>query len=126
LPDGYIGIAPRRAPSAGPSQGDSWTRPLASPHKLADVARKFAEDAVTAGYTPLQGQYLAFIYAYSTLNRRPPAEADLQAFFGVTAPTVHQMVLQLERHRLIRRTPRAARSIELLVPPASLPLLEPR
>ena len=90
------------------------------------MSRKLAEDTATARYTPLQGQYLAFIYAYSTLNRRPPAEADMQAFFGVTAPTVHQMVLQLERHRLIRRTPRAARSIELLVPAASLPLLEPR
>ena len=96
------------------------------PHRLADVSRKLAEDTATARYTPLQGQYLAFIYAYSTLNRRPPAEADMQAFFGVTAPTVHQMVLQLERHRLIQRIPRAARSIELLVPAAFLPLLEPR
>jgi repressor LexA len=90
------------------------------------VSRKLAEDTATTGYTLLQGQYLAFIYAYSTIHRRPPAEADLQAFFRVTAPSVHQMVLQLERHSLIRRTPRAARSIELLVSPASLPLLEPR
>jgi repressor LexA len=81
---------------------------------------------VTAEYTPLQGQYLAFIYAYSTIHRRPPAEADMQAFFRVTAPSVHNMVLQLERFRFIRRTPRAARSIELLVDAASLPLLEPR
>jgi repressor LexA len=90
------------------------------------VARKLAEDTVSTAYTPLQGQYLAFIYAYSTLNRRPPAEADMQAFFRVTAPSVHQMVLQLERLGLIRRTPRAARSIELLVAPDSLPLLERR
>ena len=62
---------------------------------------------------------------YTTLNRRPPAEADMQAFFGVTPPSVRQMVLALERRQLIRRTPRVARSIELLVPPASLPLLEP-
>lgn len=80
----------------------------------------------TAAFTPLQGQYLAFIYAYTTIHRQPPAEADMQAFFCVTAPSVHQMVLQLERLRLIRRTPRAARSIQLLVLPASLPLLEPR
>jgi len=96
------------------------------PRKLADVSRKLAEDTATARYTPLQGQYLACIYAYSTIHRRPPAEADMQAFFGVTAPAVHQMVLQLERHCLIRRTPRSARSIELLVPAASLPLLQPR
>jgi Mn-dependent DtxR family transcriptional regulator len=89
------------------------------------VARKPSAEPNAAG-TPLQAQYLAFIYAYTTINRRPPAEADMQAFFRVTAPSVHQMVLQLERLGLIRRTPRAARSIELLVPPAALPLLEPR
>ena len=80
----------------------------------------------TAAYTPLQGQYLAFIYAYTTIHRQPPAEADMQAFFRVTPPSVHQMVLQLERLGLVRRMARTARSIELLVPPASLPLLEPR
>jgi Mn-dependent DtxR family transcriptional regulator len=79
-----------------------------------------------AGFTPLQGQYLAFIYAYTAIHRRPPAEADMQAFFRVTPPSVHQMVLQLERLGLIGRTPGAARSIQLLVAPLSLPLLEPR
>lgn len=79
-----------------------------------------------ASYTPLQGQYLAFIYAYTTLHRRPPAEADMQAFFRVSPPSVHQMVMQLERLGLLGRTPGAARSIALLVPPTSLPLLEPR
>jgi len=79
-----------------------------------------------ASYTPLQGQYLAFIYAYTTLHRRPPAEADMQAFFRVSPPSVHQMVLQLERLRLLQRTPGAARSIALLVPPTALPPLEPR
>jgi Mn-dependent DtxR family transcriptional regulator len=90
------------------------------------VARKPAADTASAEYTTLQGQYLAFIYAYSTINRRPPAEADMRDFFRVTPPSVHQMVLQLERLGLIRRTPGAARSIELLVAPNSLPLLEPR
>lgn len=90
------------------------------------MTRKPAADAAKPGYTPLQGQYLAFIYAYTTLNRRPPAERDMQAFFRVTPPSVHQMVLQLERLGLIRRTPGAARSIELLVAPTSVPLLEPR
>jgi Mn-dependent DtxR family transcriptional regulator len=80
---------------------------------------------LSADYTYKQGQYLAFIYAYTTLNRRPPAEADMQAFFRVTPPSVHQMVLELERRQLIRRTPRTARSIELLVPVESLPRLDP-
>jgi Mn-dependent DtxR family transcriptional regulator len=74
-------------------------------------------------FTPTQGQYLAFIYAYTQLNRRPPAESDFQHYFEVTAPTVHQMILTLERQGFIRRTPRAARSITLLIPPESLPIL---
>lgn len=90
------------------------------------MSRKPAGATATGGYTPLQGQYLAFIYAYSTIHRRSPAEADMQAFFQVTPPSVHQMVLQLERLGLIRRTSRVARSIELSVAPTSLPLLEPR
>ncbi len=90
------------------------------------MPRKPDDKLTTARFTPLQGQYLAFLYAYSTIHRRPPAEADLQAFFQVSPPSVHQMVQQLERLGFIRRTPRVARSIELLVDPATLPLLEPR
>jgi len=78
-----------------------------------------ASDAFTA----TQGQYLAFLYAYSQLNRRPPAERDFQEYFQVTAPSVHTMILTLERLGFIRRTPGAARSIALLVPPESLPIL---
>jgi len=69
------------------------------------------------------GQYLAFIYAYTRVLRRPPAEADIQKYFDVTPPTVHQMLITLERKGLIRRTPGVARSIELLVAPDSLPVL---
>lgn len=76
-------------------------------------------------FTKTQGQYLAFIHTYVLLNRQPPAEADFQRFFCVTAPSVHQMVVQLERLGLIRRTPRQARSIELLVPADQLPTLQP-
>jgi DNA-binding MarR family transcriptional regulator len=75
-------------------------------------------------FTPNQGQYLAFIHAYTCVIGRPPAEADMRRFFGVTPPTVHQMVLTLERVGLIQRTPGAARSIKLLVPPESLPVLQ--
>ena len=74
-------------------------------------------------FTPRQGQYLAFIHAYTCVNARPPAEADMRRFFGVTPPTVHQMVLALERAGFIQRTPSAARSIKLIVPPESLPVL---
>jgi Mn-dependent DtxR family transcriptional regulator len=74
-------------------------------------------------YTPKQGQYLAFIYAYTRVLGRPPAEADIQRYFNVTPPTVHQTLITLERIGLIRRKPGVARSIELLVSPESLPVL---
>lgn len=74
-------------------------------------------------FTEKQGQYLAFIWAYTQISGRPPAERDLQHHFGVTPPSVHQMVLTLERQALIRRQPATARSIELLIPPESLPVL---
>ncbi len=52
-------------------------------------------------FTPKQGQYLAFIDAYTLLNRRPPAQADIQSFFRVTPPTVYQMLFTLEKAGLI-------------------------
>ncbi|MDU6746569.1 MAG: hypothetical protein E6447_02370 [Bradyrhizobium sp.] len=52
-------------------------------------------------FTAKQGQYLAFIDAYIRVNRLPPAERDIQRFFGVTPPTVHQMILTLERAEFI-------------------------
>lgn len=79
--------------------------------------------ATRPAFTELQGQYLAFIYAYSKIHRRPPAEADMQRFFEVTPPSVHRMVKELESKGLIRPMPRTARSIELLVPPDDLPVL---
>ena len=74
-------------------------------------------------FTQKQGQYLAFIYAYTRLNRRPPAEIDLQRYFQVSPPSVHQMVVTLERAGFIRRQPGLARSIEMLIDPECLPVL---
>ncbi|HEY1162275.1 MAG TPA: helix-turn-helix domain-containing protein [Candidatus Dormibacteraeota bacterium] len=74
-------------------------------------------------FTEKQGQYLAFIYTYSRMFRRPPAEADMQRHFQVTPPTVHQMIVTLERNGLIRRQPGVARSIQILVAPKDLPIL---
>ena len=75
-------------------------------------------------FTEKQGQYLAF-YMYALVNGRPPAEADMQRFFAVTPPSVHSMILELERRGLIRRVPRQPRSIEVTVPAAELPMLQP-
>lgn len=74
-------------------------------------------------FTVKQGQYLAFIYAYTRVNGRSPAEADIQRYFAVSPPSAHQMVLTLERGGWIRRTPGAARSIEVIVDPERLPVL---
>ena len=74
-------------------------------------------------FTHTQGQYLAFIHAYTRLHRRAPAETDMQEYFRVSPPSVHQMVMTLERAGFIRKQPRVARSIELLVDPKLLPEL---
>ena len=79
---------------------------------------------IDATYTEKQGQYLAFIYYYTKIHGRSPSEADMQAYFGVTPPTVHQMVLSLEKNGLIARTAGQARSIRLLLPRHELPDLE--
>jgi len=65
---------------------------------------------MTAPFTETQGQYLAFIYTYTKLHRRPPAEADFQAYFQVTPPTAHRMIVVLTERGLIRRRPGAPRT----------------
>jgi repressor LexA len=75
-------------------------------------------------YTAKQGQYLAFIYYFTKIHGESPSEAEMQRYFRVTPPSVHQMVLSLEAKGLIARTPVKARSIELLVDRAELPDLE--
>ena len=49
----------------------------------------------------------------------------MQRFFQVTPPTVHQMLLTLEKARLISRQPGAARNIAVQVDHANLPTLNP-
>lgn len=74
-------------------------------------------------FTPKQGQYLAFIYAYTRVLGCPPAEADMQRYFQTTPPSVHNMVVKLEDLGFIKRTPGKARSIEMLLDPDHLPVL---
>ena len=75
-------------------------------------------------FTAKQGQYLAFIYYFAKIHGEPPSEAEMQRYFRVTPPTVHQMVLGLESKGLIARTPSKGRSIRLLVDRAQLPDLQ--
>jgi hypothetical protein len=41
-----------------------------------------------AQWTDRQGQYLAFIYAYTTIHRQAPAERDMERFFR-TSPQAY-------------------------------------
>ncbi len=67
-------------------------------------------------FTAKQGQYLAFICCYTEFHGRAPAEAVMALYFRVSPAAVHQMVLMLEKARLITRVPGVARSIQLRVP----------
>src|ERR1700737_2562766 len=75
------------------------------------------------GFTEKQGQYLAFIYTYLHMFRRPPAETDMQRHFQARPPSAPQMIVTLERNGRIRRQPGVARSIQILVAPEDLPIL---
>jgi repressor LexA len=79
---------------------------------------------VRSRFTVKQGQYLAFIYYYTKIHGRAPAESELQQYFKVTPPSVHQMILTLEAHGLISREPGRPRSIRLLLGRGELPDLE--
>jgi len=72
-------------------------------------------------YSTIQGQYLAFIHYYTKIHGVPPAEADMQRYFRVSPPAVHNMIVTLEKRQFIARTPGAARSIRLLLNRDQLP-----
>ena len=85
-----------------------------------------SNSSTTPRFTDKQGQYLAFIHSYLLLHRRAPAEADMERYFSVTPPSVHRMIVELERRGLIRRLPRQARSIELAIATNEIPRLQPQ
>lgn len=75
-------------------------------------------------FTEKQGQYLAFIYNYSKINGQAPAQRDIQQFFNVTPPTIHQMILHLEKKNFIRRVPNTPRSLSINIPINLIPKLK--
>jgi len=79
---------------------------------------------MVAKITEKQGQYLSFISQYMKVNGRSPAESDIQRYFDVSPPTVHQMVVKLEILGLITRQPGVARSIQVMVSPDDIPALK--
>jgi hypothetical protein len=82
------------------------------------------DPSIAPSFTAKQGQYLAFIYNYSKIHGQAPAELDMERYFQVSAPSIHEMVKTLERNGLIEKTPGQARSIRLVVRPEHLPRLE--
>ena len=82
------------------------------------------DPSIPPSFTAKQGQYLAFIYHYTKIHGQAPAESDLQSYFRVSPPAVHDMIKALERNGFIERTPGQARSIRLCVKPENLPRLE--
>jgi repressor LexA len=72
-------------------------------------------------YSAKQGQYLAFIYYYTKIHGVSPSQADMQGYFQVSSPSVHQMVLSLEKLGFIKRIPGVGRSLKLLLPREGLP-----
>jgi DNA-binding MarR family transcriptional regulator len=74
-------------------------------------------------FTQKQGQYLAFIYNYTKINRMPPAYGDIQYYFQVTPPTVNSMLKRLVEMGLLSKEQGLARSLKVLVPPEKLPYL---
>jgi repressor LexA len=100
--------------------------------RLASIEHALTDEESPAGtvdlalkpFTAKQGQYLAYIYYYTKIHGRPPAESDLQRFFRVTPPVVHQMIKTLDARGLIERQPGAARSIRLRLTREELPDLE--
>jgi hypothetical protein len=112
FPEAYIPDLEERIAAIRASVGDagSGVPPHVAPH-------------TPPPYTPRQGQYLAFIHYYSKLHGYPPAEADMQRYFKVSPPSVHQMVLTLEKQGFIERCPGQPRTIRVLLPPEKLPAL---
>jgi len=82
------------------------------------------DPSIAPSLTAKQGQYLAFIYNYTKIHGQAPAESDLERYFQVSPPAIHDMIKTLERNGLIERSPGRARSIRLLVQPEHLPRLE--
>jgi LexA DNA binding domain len=82
------------------------------------------DPSIAPSFTAKQGQYLAFIYNYTKIRGQAPAESDLERYFRVSPPAIHEMIKTLERNGLIERIAGQARSIRLLVQPKHLPRLE--
>lgn len=67
-----------------------------------------------------------YVQVTLALSREATAvhQQAMQRYFQTTPPTVHQMVVTLERKGFIEREPGRARTIRVLLPVEQLPFLE--
>ena len=72
-------------------------------------------------FTVRQGQFLAFIFYYTKVNKQPPAEADIQEYFGISSASTHQMIKTLVQKNLLEKLPRQSRSMKVLIEADQLP-----
>ncbi|WFT97109.1 SOS response transcriptional repressor [Bradyrhizobium barranii] len=77
-----------------------------------------------ARFTEKQGTTSHSSIPIPTCSDSRPPKPTSSAIFRVSPPSVHQMIVALERNGFIRRQPGVPRSIEILVPLESLPILE--
>ena len=73
--------------------------------------------------TARQCEYLAFIAQYRALVEVSPSEGEMAKYFGVSGPSVHQMIVVLEANGFILRVPGAKRAVQLRVGNPLLPAL---
>jgi len=128
-PDGGLDSGQEHPRQAGTKQSAGMTNVsrLYKRSPIAEVPKSRPHEeriCMAEGFTEKQGQYLAFIESYMVMYGKAPAEADIQRFFGVTPPTIHQMILKLEEKGLISRIPGQPRSIRLLIDAGQIPRLK--
>ena len=72
-------------------------------------------------FTAKQGQYLAYMHLYRRLHQCSPSENEIAEYFGVSPPSVHQMIVKLAEKGLITREPGVPRSVRVTVPKGEIP-----
>ena len=95
---------------------------LLGDHKLTTMS--IQEPAKHPLFTEKQGQYLTYIYFYTKINFRPPAQRDIENYFQVSAASVHSMIKTLKSKKLLSSKQGKPRSLKLLIGKKSLPKLK--
>jgi hypothetical protein len=93
-----------------------------SDHKIIDMSNH--EPYKYPVFTAKQGQYLTYIYFYTKVNLRPPAEKDMQNYFGVSSASVHSMLTTLKNKNLLSSQKGVPRSFKLEISKNLLPELK--